>query len=194
MTELEKMKAGMLFDPGDEEIIGIQAPLLDRLWAFNRLKPSQMKEKEAYMKEVFAECGEFVYLELPFYSNYGGAHAHFGSFVYANFNLTLVDDGDIYIGDHVMIGPNVVIATASHPIDPDLRRKGLQYNQPVRIGENAWLGAGVVVLPGVTIGKNAVIGAGSVVTRDIPDNCVAVGNPCRVLREVSEKDRKQFCK
>ena len=192
MTELEKMKAGMLFDPGDEEIIKIQAPLLDRLWAFNRLKPSQMKEKEAYMKEVFAECGDFVYLELPFYANYGGAHAHFGSFIYANFNLTLVDDGDIYIGDHVMIGPNVVIATASHPIDPDLRRKGLQYNQPVRIGENAWIGAGVVVLPGVTIGKNAVIGAGSVVTKDIPDNCVAVGNPCRVLREVSEKDKERF--
>ena len=133
-----------------------------------------------------------MYLELPFYANYGGAHAHFGSFIYANFNLTLVDDGDIYIGDHVMIGPNVVIATASHPIDPELRRQGLQYNQPVRIGENAWIGAGVVVLPGVTIGKNAVIGAGSIVTKDIPDNCVAVGNPCRVLRAVSEKDRERF--
>ncbi len=194
MTELEKMKAGMLFDPGDPEIIAIQVPLQDKLWAFNQLKPSDMQAKEAYMKEVFAECGTFVYLELPFHANYGGAHAHFGSFIYANYNLTLVDDGDIYIGDHVMIGPNVVIATAAHPIDPELRALGLQYNKEVRIGENAWIGAGAVILPGVTIGKNAVIGAGSVVTKDIPENCVAVGNPCRVLREVSEKDRACFTK
>lgn len=192
MTELEKMKAGLLFDPGDPEIIAIQGPLLDKLWAFNQLKPSQMREKEAYMKEVFAECGEFVYLELPFHANYGGAHAHFGSFIYANSNLTLVDDGDIYIGDHVMIGPNVTIATAAHPLDAALRARGLQYNRPVHIGENVWIGANAAILPGVTIGANAVIGAGSVVTHDIPANVVAVGVPCRVLREIQEGEDRDL--
>ena len=186
------MKAGLLFDPGDPEIIAIQGPLLDKLWAFNQLKPSQMREKEAYMKEVFAECGEFVYLELPFHANYGGAHAHFGSFIYANSNLTLVDDGDIYIGDHVMIGPNVTIATAAHPLDAALRARGLQYNRPVHIGENVWIGANAAILPGVTIGANAVIGAGSVVTHDIPANVVAVGVPCRVLREIQEGEDRDL--
>ena len=136
------------------------------------------------MKKNFAACGEGCYIELPFYANWGGHHLHFGSFIYANFNLTLVDDGHIYVGDHVMIGPNVTIATANHPLEPELRAKGLQYNRDVIIGENAWIGAGVIIVPGVTIGRNAVIGAGSVVTKDIPDNVLAVGNPCRVLREI----------
>ena len=117
---------------------------------------------------------------------------HFGSGIYANFNLTLVDDGHIYVGDQVMFGPNVTIATANHPIDPQLRGRGLQYNKDVWIGENSWIGAGVVIVPGVCVGKNTVIGVGSVVTRDIPDNVVAVGNPCRVLRELSPRDREFF--
>ena len=105
-----------------------------------------------------------------------------------NANATFVDGGHIYVGNNVMVGPNVTIATASHPIDPMLRSRGLQYNRDVHIGENAWIGAGVVILPGVSVGRNAVIGAGSVVTKDIPDNVVAVGNPCKVVREVSERD------
>ena len=192
MTEFEKMQAGLLYDPGDEEIVRVQGPLLDKLWAFNQLKPSDMEAKEAYMKEVFAECGENVYLELPFHANFGGAHAHFGSNIYANFNLTLVDDADIYIGDHVMIGPNVTIVTATHPLDGDLRARGLQYNRPVHIGKNVWIGANAVVLPGVTIGDNAVIGAGSVVTHDIPENVVAVGVPCRVLRKIQEGEDRHL--
>ena len=119
---------------------------------------------------------------------------HFGKGVYANFNLTLVDDNHIYIGDSTLLGPNVVIATAGHPILPELREKGYQYNIPVRIGKNCWLGAGVVVLPGVTIGDNSVIGAGSIVTKDIPSNVVAYGNPCRVIREISEHDREYYFK
>ena len=117
-----------------------------------------------------------------------------GDFVYANFNLTLVDDGEIYIGSHCMIGPNVTIATAGHPVEPGLRRIGIQFNMPVHIGENVWIGAGAVVVPGVTIGDNSVIGAGSVVTRDIPANVVAVGNPCSVLREIGERDRIYYYK
>lgn len=146
------------------------------------------------MKEVFAECGENNYIELPFHANWGGSHVHFGSYIYANSNLTLVDDGHIFIGDRVMFGPNVTIATASHPINPSLRAKGFQYNKDVCIGENTWIAANVVVIPGVCIGKNVVIGAGSVVTKDIPDNVVAVGNPCRILREIGEHDKEYFYK
>ena len=194
MTEYERMVRGLIYDPMDEEITAEQFPLLDKLWALNQLKPSDFEQKTQYMKSVFAECGENCYIELPFHANWGGAHVHFGSGIYANSNLTLVDDGHIYIGDRVMIGPNVTLTTANHPINAELRARGLQYNKDIHIGENAWIGSGVIVVPGVSIGKNAVIGAGSVVTKDIPDSVVAVGNPCRVLREVSEHDREFFYK
>ena len=194
MTNYERMVKGLIYDPMDEEIMAEQMPFLDKLWEFNQLKPSDLEKKQQYMKEVFAECGENCYIELPLRANWGGHHLHFGSNIYANSNLTLVDDGHIYVGDRVMFGPNVTIATANHPIDPELRARGLQYNKDVYIGENAWIGAGVIIVPGVRIGKNTVIGAGSVVTKDIPDNVVAVGNPCRVLREVSERDKEFFYK
>ena len=187
MTEYEKMVAGLVYDPGDGVIMEEQLQLMDRLWAFNQLKPSDLAEKEAYMKEVFAECGEGCYIELPFRANWGGAHVHFGNKVYANFNLTAVDDGHIYVGDNVMFGPNVTIATAAHPVEPEQRRKGLQFNLDVHIGANVWVGAGAVILPGVTIGENSVIGAGSIVTKDIPANVVAVGNPARVIKTISQK-------
>lgn len=194
MTEWERMEAGLIYDPGEKEIMEKQEPYLDKLWAFNQLKPSQSKEKEAYMKEVFAECGDNCYIELPFHANWGGSNVHFGDWVYANFNLTIVDDGHVYVGDKVMFGPNVTIATANHPINPELRERMLQYNKDVHIGKCAWIGANTVIVPGVTIGENSVIGAGSVVTKDIPANVVAVGNPCRVLREIGEHDREYFYK
>jgi galactoside O-acetyltransferase len=192
MTQYERMVAGLVYDPGDEEIMKAQLPFQDRLWEFNKLKPSDYEKKTQYMKEVFAECGDGNYIELPFHANWGGHNVHFGSGIYANFNLTLVDDGHIYVGDRVMFGPNVIIATANHPINAELRARSLQYNKDVHIGKNAWIGAGAIIVPGVNIGKNAVIGAGSVVTKDIPDNVVAAGNPCRVLREVSDHDREYF--
>ena len=130
----------------------------------------------------------------PFYTNWGGKHVHLGKNVYANFHLTCVDDTHIYIGDYTMIGPNVTIATAAHPILPTLREQGYQYNAPVHIGKNCWLGAGVIILPGITIGDNTVIGAGSVVTKDLPANVVAVGNPCRILRPIGEKDKQYYYK
>ncbi len=187
MTEYERMLQGLNYDPCDDEIMNEQRKYQDALWEFNQLKPSDIAAKIKYMKENFAECGDDCYIELPFRANWGGHHVHFGSGVYANSNLTLVDDGHIYVGDRVMIGPNVTVATANHPLEPELREKGLQYNRDVRIGENTWLGAGVIIVPGVTIGKNTVIGAGSVVTRDIPDNVLAVGNPARVIREIGTK-------
>lgn len=192
MTQYERMVNGLIYDPGDQEIMAEQSTFQEGLREFNLMKPSESEKKQKYMKEVFAECGENCYIELPFHANWGGHHLHLGDYVYANFNLTLVDDGHIYVGNHVMFGPNVMITTANHPVDPKLRLRGLQYNKDVRIDDNAWIGAGVIILPGVHIGKNSVIGAGSVVTRDIPDNVVAVGNPCRVMREISERDSKYF--
>ena len=194
MTQYERMVRGLIYDPADPEIMAEQVPFQDKLWEFNKLKPSDYEAKTAYMKAVFAECGENNYIELPFRANWGGHHTHWGSNIYANYNLTLVDDGHIYIGDKVMFGPNVTIATANHPILPELREKALQYVRDVHIGENVWIGANVVIVPGVRIGKNSVIGAGSVVTKDVPENVVAVGNPCRVLREIGEHDREYFYK
>lgn len=192
MTQYERMVAGFIYDPGDAEIMKEQAIYADKCWEFNQLKPSEYEKKLAYMKEMFAECGENCYIELPFRANWGGHHVHFGNGVYANFNLTLVDDGHIYVGDKVMFGPNVSVATANHPINQELRGRLLQYNKDVHIGSNVWIGAGVCIVPGVTIGENSVIGAGSVVTKDIPANVVAVGNPCRILREIGEHDREFF--
>lgn len=177
-----------LYDPGAPELMKEQLAYMDDIYDFNATRPAQVDLREKLLKKMLAECGEGCYVEPPFHSNWGGRHVHFGSYIYANFNLTLVDDTHIYVGDHTMFGPNVTIATAGHPILPELREKGLQYNAPVHIGKNCWLGAGVIVLPGVTIGDNTVIGAGSVVTKDIPSNVVAVGNPCKVLREIGEKD------
>ncbi len=183
-----RMHNGKLYYAGQPELIADQLTYLEKNFDYNQLRPSQQKEKQALLKQLFAEIGESCYIEAPFHANWGGKHVHLGSHVYVNYNLTLVDDTHIYIGDHVMIAPNVVIATGTHPIHPELRRKEAQYNLPVHIQDNVWLGAGCLVMPGVTIGENSVIGAGSVVTKDIPANVVAVGNPCRVLRDISEKD------
>ena len=194
MSMKEKMHTGEIYLPGDEEIMKEQLACLDKLYDFNATRPTELAKREAMLKDMFAEIGEGCYIEPPFHSNWGGHHVHFGKNVYANFNLTLVDDTHIYIGDYTMLGPNVTIATAGHPILPELREQIYQYNMPVHIGRNCWLGAGVIVLPGVTIGDNTVIGAGSIVTKDIPANVVAVGNPCRVLRPIGEKDREYYYK
>ena len=172
----ERMHTGELYLPGDSEIMAEQQKRLDRLYDFNMTRPTETEKREALLKEMFAEIGEGCYIEPPFHSNFGGGHVHFGKFVYANFNLTLVDDTHIYVGDYTMFGPNVTVATAGHPILPELREKIYQYNFPV------------------TVGDNTVIGAGSVVTKDVPANSVAVGNPCRVLREIGEHDREYYFK
>ncbi|MBT9676470.1 sugar O-acetyltransferase [Levilactobacillus brevis] len=194
MGNLEKMHTGDLYLPDDPVIEKDQQRYLDRLYDYNHTRPSDRTQKQAILHELFAEMGTNCYVETPFHANFEGHHVHFGHHVYANFNLTLVDDTHIYVGDHTMIGPNVTIATAGHPITPDLRAKNYQYNMPVHIGKNCWLGAGVIVLPGITIGNNVVIGAGSIVTKDLPANVVAVGNPCHVLRSVSEHDREFYFK
>lgn len=190
----KRMVEGKLYLPGDDSIMEEQTRCLELLYDFNATRPSEGALRSSLLKEMFAEIGENCYIEPPLHANWGGHNVHFGKMVYANFNLTMVDDSDIYVGDYTMIGPNVTIATANHPILPELREQTYQYNIPVHIGRNVWLGAGVVIVPGITIGDNAVIGAGSVVTRDIPANVVAVGNPCRVLREIGEHDQKYYYK
>lgn len=194
MDIYEKMHNGDLYLPNDEQIMQQQTICLDRLYDYNMTRPTEDKKREAMLKEMFAEIGEGCYIEPPFHSNWGGKHVHFGKFVYANFNLTLVDDTHIYVGDYTMLGPNVTVATAGHPILPELREQVYQYNSPVHIGRNCWIGAGVIIVPGITIGDNTVIGAGSVVTKNIPKNVVAVGNPCKILREINEYDKKYYFK
>lgn len=194
MTVREKMVSGELYLPSDEELVKEQMGYLDRLYDYNMTRPVQWERRAELLKEMFAEIGEECYIEPPFHANFGGHHVHFGKNIYANFNLTMVDDTHIYVGDYTMFGPNVVVATAGHPILPGLREQGYQYNAPVHIGKNCWLGAGVIIVPGITIGDNVVIGAGSVVTKDLPSNVVAVGNPCKVLREVNEHDREYYFK
>lgn len=192
--EIDKMHTGELYVAEDPDIMKTQMEYLEKLYEFNQTRPSEMEKRNQLLKEMFAEIGDSCYIEPPFHANWGGKHCHFGSHIYANFNLTCVDDTHIYVGDDTMIGPNVTIASAGHPIHPGLRSRGYQYNMPVRIGRNCWIGAGVVIIPGITIGDNVVIGAGSVVTKDLPDNVVAVGNPCRVLRNVDQRDDLYYFK
>lgn len=176
MREKDKLHNGELYLPMGDEIMSEQLQCLDTLYDFNATRPLEQDKRAALLKEMLAEVGENCYIEAPFYSNWGGKHVHLGKNVYANFHLTCVDDTHIYIGDYTMIGPNVTIATAAHPILPALREKGYQYNMPVHIGKNCWLGAG------------------SIVTKNLPANVVAVGNPCRVLRPIEEKDKKYYYK
>ena len=194
MDIIEKMHSTKLYLPSDPEIAKEQQKCLNRLYDFNQTRPTELKKREAMLKEMFAEIGDGCYIEPPFHANWGGRHVHFGNHVYANFNLTLIDDTHIYIGSHTMIGPGAIIATAGHPVLPILREQEYQYNAPIHIGSNCWLGAGVIVLPGVTIGDNTVIGAGSVVTKDIPSDVVAVGAPCRVIRPIGERDKEFYFK
>ena len=189
MSEMkERLHTGELYLPGDEEIMKEQVVYQDKLCDYNMTKPSESEKRMEMLKDMLGDCGEGVYIEAPFYSNFGGHHCHFGNMVYANYHLTCVDDTHIYVGDYTMFGPNVTIATAGHPILPELREQLYQYNMPVHIGRNCWIGAGAVILPGVTIGDNSVIGAGSVVTKDIPSHVIAAGVPCKVIREITEDD------
>lgn len=194
MEQRDNMHNGKLYDPNDDSVMEEQMVCLDRLYDFNQTRPSEMDKRNAIMKEMMGDVGKDCYIEPPFHANWGGKHVHFGDGVYANFGLTCVDDTHIYVGSHTLFGPNVVLATAGHPMMTELRKHGIQYNMPIHIGENCWLGAGVIVVPGVTIGDNVVIGASSVVTKDIPSNSVAMGTPCRVVRQINDHDKEYYFK
>lgn len=188
------LHSGEIYTCDNEALAAEQLTSLDALYDFNMTRPTEQAKREAMLKKMFCEIGEGCYIEPPLHANWGGKHVHFGKCVYANFNLTLVDDTDIYVGDYTMFAPGVIVATAAHPILPELRERVCQYNMPVHIGRNCWIGAGAIIMPGVTVGDNTVIGAGSLVTKDIPANVVAYGSPCRVIREISEHDRTYYYK
>jgi len=190
--EIEKILTGELYNPGDEEIMKEQIICQMKLYEFNNLSPIDFEKRKSVLKKCFKEIGENTYIEIPLRANFGCAHCHFGDFVYANFNLTLVDDGEIFVGDHTMIGPNVTIATACHPIESELRMKALQYNLPVHIGKNCWIASNVTILPGVTIGNNTIIGAGSIVTKNMPSDSICYGNPCKFIRKINQKEKDKY--
>ncbi|MBC1385701.1 sugar O-acetyltransferase [Listeria innocua] len=194
MNNKERKKLGLPYHYDDSELIGKQMEYLELLYDFNMTRPTQYEEKETLLKKMFADIGENCHIETPLHANWGCHNVHFGSGIYCNFNLTMVDDADIFVGDNCMFGPNVVIATSGHPVLPILRENNYVYNLPIKIGSNVWVGSGVQILPGVSIGDNTVVGAGSVVTNDIPANVIAYGTPCKVIRSIGEKDKKYFFK
>ena len=163
-----------------------------KLYEYNNMPPDKQAEREKLLREILGKTKEgYLCIESPFHCDYG-YNIEVGTDFFANYNFIVLDCGKVRIGDHFMCGPNVQICTAGHPIHPESRNSGYEYGIDITIGENVWIGGNVLVCPGVTIGNNVVIGGGSVVTKDIPDNVVAVGNPCRVLREITEEDRHYY--
>ena len=188
----DMLNNGQMYDSVDEEFIAYQHALVQRLNEFNRTDetPEGLKERDMILKEICGTYGEDLYIIPPIHANCGLRHIHFGKRVVVNFNCMFVDDGDIFIGDDVMIGPGCIFATAIHPISPRLRKYKIQRNKQIHIGNNVWFGGGAIVLPGVTIGDNSIVGAGSIVTKDVPANCIVVGSPAKVLRQITEEDDK----
>ncbi|GAA5556739.1 putative acetyltransferase SA2342 [Acinetobacter schindleri] len=186
MNEMQKAAAGLLYDANyDTEVLEMRMSAKIVLHEFNHMNPSNQAERNKILENLFGEIGENFVIEGPFHCDYG-FNIQIGNNFYANVNLVILDGAKVTIGDNVFIAPNVGIYTAGHPLEKDLRNKGLEYAKPISIGNNVWIGAGVSIMPGVTIGDNSVIGAGSIVTRPIPSNVVAVGNPCRVLKKIDD--------
>lgn len=164
-----------------------------KVYDYNLLRPDKKDEAVKLIKDILGKTGENICIMPPFHCDYG-KNIEVGENFFANYNCIILDVAKVTIGKNVMFAPNVSIYTAGHPIHPDSRNSGYEYGIPVTIGDNVWIGGSVVINPGVTIGNNVVIGSGSVVTKDIPDNVIAVGNPCRVIREITEEDRKYYYK
>lgn len=184
MTEKEKMLNYEIYNPNyDEELIKERTLTQDLCFEYNNLRPSDYEKRNELMKKIIGKVNGNFLVEQPFFCDYG-YNIEFGDNFYSNHNLTILDGGMVKFGDNVCIGPNCGFYTAGHPFDYKERNKGLEYVKPIVVGDNVWFGGNVVVVPGVTIGSNVVIGAGSVVTKDIPSNVVAVGNPCKVIKNI----------
>ena len=190
MTELEKLLNHEYYNTDSPDIRAACVRVKNMFLEYNALPTSEPEKREAILRKAFGAVGEKPWIESPFQCDIGFT-TKLGNHVYINHNCVFLDAGGITIGDRVLIGPNVGIYTPEHAFDPVLRAQGYEISEPVTIGDNVWIGGSVVILGGVTIGENTIIGAGSVVTHDIPANVIAVGNPCRVLREISEEDKKQ---
>ena len=188
MNQKERMLAGLPYKPWLDGLEEERTRCKEKIYELNCLHPRDRERIPELLKDLFGRTGEDVWLEPPFHCDYG-YNIEVGENFYANYNLTILDVGKVTIGDNAMFAPNVSIFTAGHPIHPQARNSGYEYGLPITIGDNVWIGGGAILLPGVTVGSNVVIGAGSVVGRDIPDNVVAAGNPCRVVREITDADR-----
>ena len=192
MNEQEKAAAGLLYDANnDEKLIRSRLACKDLCARYNQLLPSRTEEQRALMRQILGKIGGDFTITTPFWCDYG-SNIEIGINFYTNHNCVILDSARITFGDNVFIGPNCCITAAGHPLDAEQRASGLEIALPVTIGDNVWLGAGVTVLPGVTIGAGAVIGAGCVVNRDIPENVIAAGNPCRVIRGITQADRERY--
>jgi maltose O-acetyltransferase len=188
MNRITGVEDGELYDANyDSRILALRNRAKNSCYDYNATRPGDETERRRLLKKLLGSCGDGIVIEPPFWCDYG-VNIHIGTDFYANHGLVILDGARVSIGNHVFIAPNVGIHTAGHPLDAERRNAGQEYALPVTIGDNVWIGAGVTLVPGVCVGNNSVIGAGSVVTRDIPPDVVAVGNPCRVIREITAED------
>ena len=193
MNQKERMLAGL---PYKAWLDGLEEERLEnkkRIYQYNNLEPDAFEKQDMLIRQILGKTGENVHIEAPFHCDYG-YNIEVGENFYANYNLIILDVGKVTIGKNAQIAPNVSIYTAGHPIHPESRNSGYEYGIAVTIGDNVWIGGNAVIMPGVTIGNNVVIGGGSVVTKDIPDNVIVVGNPCRVIRAITDADRDFYYK
>lgn len=193
MNQKERMLNGLPYKAWMDGLTEERRENKKKIYRYNQLSPDEGEEQDKLIRSIIGKCGESIFIEQPFHCDYG-SNIEVGNNFYANYNLTILDVGKVMIGENAMIAPNVSIYTAGHPIHPDSRNSGYEYGISITIGDNVWIGGNVVINPGVHIGNNVVIGSGSVVTKDIPDNAIAVGNPCKVIRYITEEDRKYYYK
>ena len=191
MTKKEKMLAGILYDANyDEALLQERTACKELCYDYNLLRPSQTEQQDTQMRKILGKTGASFCILAPFWCDYG-YNIEIGENFFANHNCIILDCAKVTFGDNVFIAPNCGFYTAGHPIDAERRNQGLEYARPIKVGDDVWFGGGVQVMPGVTIGSNTVIGSGSVVTKDIPSGVVAAGNPCRVIRPITEEDKKR---
>lgn len=191
MNQKERMLAGLPYLGSDDVLVRERLECKKKVYELNNLHPDHYGRIPELLKELFGKTGAFVYVEPPFHCDYG-YNIEAGENFVSNYNCTILDVAKVKIGKNALFGPNVSIYTAGHPLHPESRNSGYEYGIPVTIGDNVWIGGNSVIMPGVTIGNHVVVGGGSVVTRDIPDWVLAVGNPCRVVRKITEEDRKYY--
>ena len=187
------MLSGLPYNAFEEELENEPRRAAELLYEYNMLPPGNSPKRKEILEQVLGSCGEQFVLEAPFRCDYG-YNIHLGENFFANYNLVILDCARVSIGKNALIGPDVGIYTAGHPVHPVPRSRDLEFALPITIGDNVWIGGKVLINPGISIGDNAVVGSGSVVTRDIPSNVIALGNPCKVLREIKEKDREYYYK
>lgn len=193
MNHKDRMLAGLPYKAWLDGLVEERRENKKKIHQYNHSLPDEDEKIDKLIRDILGKAGVDIHIEAPFYCDYG-KNIEIGDYFFANYNCTILDVGKVIIGSNVQFAPNVSLYTAGHPIHPDSRNSGYEYGISITIGNNVWIGGNVVVNPGVHIGNNVVIGSGSVVTKDIPDNVIAVGNPCKVIREITEEDRKYYYK